>query len=121
MVPLYALIQVADHKLAFPAEQVIEFIQAQQCQLSRVPLQDPALQGLVQVRDKVVPLYDTLALLGLGPKGKPTPCYLLLQTTRGEWALTIDARWTCAAWSPRCTKSFRPVWTCRKTSRGCSS
>lgn len=57
--------------------------------VTAVPTGPPSLLGLFNLRGEIVPLFDTAALLGLGPMA-PGPFATIVRTTRGSAGLSVS-------------------------------
>ncbi len=86
--PLPALLlPLGNDHYAVPARLVREVVAGPRP--TRLPTAPQSIVGMINLRGEVVPLFDTTALLGLGP-GRTAAFAAVVQTARGRAALAVD-------------------------------
>ncbi|MDQ6918649.1 MAG: chemotaxis protein CheW [Candidatus Dormibacteraeota bacterium] len=80
------VLPVGEEHYAFPLDSVQQVISGPR--VTRLPVSDTTLLGLVNVRGEIVPLFDLAALTGTGDTGA-SDFAILVETSRGPAALGV--------------------------------
>jgi purine-binding chemotaxis protein CheW len=81
------VLPLGEEHYAVPLESVQQIIPKPR--VTRMPISDPAILGLLNVRGDIVPLFDAAVLLGTGARGA-TAFAILVLTSQGPAALGVE-------------------------------
>jgi purine-binding chemotaxis protein CheW len=81
------VLPLGEEHYALPLESVQQIIPRPR--VTRMPISDPAILGLLNVRGDIVPLFDAAVLLGTGARGA-TAFAVLVLTSQGPAALGVE-------------------------------
>jgi len=81
------VLPLGEEHYAVPLESVQQIIPRPR--VTRMPISDPAILGLLNVRGDIVPLFDAAVLLGTGARGA-TAFAVLVLTSQGPAALGVE-------------------------------
>ncbi len=81
------MLPLGEEHYALPLESVQQIIPRPR--VTRMPISDPAILGLLNVRGDIVPLFDAAVLLGTGARGA-TAFAVLVLTSQGPAALGVE-------------------------------
>ena len=85
----YATFLVAGRHVGLPVLDVQEVLRAQR--LTRVPLAQEAVEGLINLRGQIVPALEMRRLFGLPPREVPAePLSVVVRTRQGAVSLQVD-------------------------------